>query len=345
MIQPHSNPYNEEGLWPEKTYHNNILSTCLRDLIGRESTFASERANRHVYGSGYTGNISNFTEMLMHTRHRKNQSKEPIEELELVRKFKSGGMPIQELNFSIPINLKETNQRSYAIWQISHNTTDLSDLISNQKVISSVYQSPSITKCKIVPSYQTPVTTFGKKDLVNLEGYVNYETENLNCKQTGLSISQQIMPSEIFSNSQVHQRCPNLKKQLNLTTIKEPVNKRSQATLISPEDITEKDVLLGRGRGAINHNTMFRKLIVQSQFQYVLARKRGKITIARRIVTHVRRYGGRFLKIDKETELYHDVGDPKATQKASQALREGFSKKIRNELVIRGYSTLCDSVE
>ena len=45
----------------------------------------------------------------------------------------------------------------------------------------------------------------------------------------------------------------------------------------------------------------------------------------------VRELGGRFLELDERTNIYRDIGDKKATEKTSQALREGQTK-IRKQL-------------
>ena len=45
----------------------------------------------------------------------------------------------------------------------------------------------------------------------------------------------------------------------------------------------------------------------------------------------IRELGGRFLELDERSGVYRDIGDKKATEKTSQALREG-QKGIRQEL-------------
>jgi len=49
------------------------------------------------------------------------------------------------------------------------------------------------------------------------------------------------------------------------------------------------------------------------------------------IVNAVRELGGRFLEVDERTGRYTDIGDKKATEKTSQALREGQTK-IRKDI-------------
>lgn len=93
------------------------------------------------------------------------------------------------------------------------------------------------------------------------------------------------------------------------------------------EKVNENDVLCGRGGATNNHvgNRNFRKLVGEHQHAYLMARKRDKREIAQRIVSIVRNNGGRFLKRDENSsEEWVDVGDKRACEKTSQALREGL---------------------
>lgn len=87
------------------------------------------------------------------------------------------------------------------------------------------------------------------------------------------------------------------------------------------------DVLCGRGGGSNNHpgNEAFRLLVNEVKLPYVNCPKREKPLIARRIVEAVRNQSppGRFLQKDGKTGLWNDIGDGKAREKTSQALREG----------------------
>ena len=96
------------------------------------------------------------------------------------------------------------------------------------------------------------------------------------------------------------------------------------------EGITEphkNDVLCGRGGGSNNHsgNESFRELVNRVKCDYLGCPKREKPVLAMRIVQAVRAQSppGRFLQHDKLTELWKDIGDNKAREKTSQALREG----------------------
>lgn len=89
----------------------------------------------------------------------------------------------------------------------------------------------------------------------------------------------------------------------------------------------------GRGGGSNNHpgNEAFRVLVNDVKIMYVNCSKREKPLIARRIVEAVRNQTppGRFLQKDNETGLWNDIGDGRAREKTSQALREG-APVIRN---------------
>eukprot|EP00568_Trieres_chinensis_P002061 CAMPEP_0183309280 /NCGR_PEP_ID=MMETSP0160_2-20130417/24801_1 /TAXON_ID=2839 ORGANISM="Odontella Sinensis, Strain Grunow 1884" /NCGR_SAMPLE_ID=MMETSP0160_2 /ASSEMBLY_ACC=CAM_ASM_000250 /LENGTH=211 /DNA_ID=CAMNT_0025473283 /DNA_START=117 /DNA_END=753 /DNA_ORIENTATION=+ len=89
----------------------------------------------------------------------------------------------------------------------------------------------------------------------------------------------------------------------------------------------ENDVLCGRGGATNNHegNKRYRAIVADHQTEYLHAKKREKAGIARVIVGIVHSRGGRFLKkLSDGTDGWTDVGDKKATEKTSQALREGL---------------------
>lgn len=111
--------------------------------------------------------------------------------------------------------------------------------------------------------------------------------------------------------------------------------------------VSINDVLCGRG-GLTNHhsgNIFFRKLVRRHQETYLLASKRDKASVARQIVDTIRSLNppGRFLKKTKQgtksgykkgsdhndyipgdssTGVWVEIGDKKAREKTSQALRE-----------------------
>jgi len=94
--------------------------------------------------------------------------------------------------------------------------------------------------------------------------------------------------------------------------------------------IGPKDVLCGRGGATNNHpgNQRFRAIVAEHMPEYLQAKKKQKAWIARTVVRTIQQDGGRFLKRDKDPltgrEVWTEVADKKATEKTSQALREGL---------------------
>lgn len=95
------------------------------------------------------------------------------------------------------------------------------------------------------------------------------------------------------------------------------------------------DVLSGRGGGTNNHpgNEKFRELVHSKKVLYVNSSKREKALVSCAIVEYIRNQTpvGRFLQRDEKTGLWYDIGDQKAREKTSQALREG-APDIRREI-------------
>lgn len=91
------------------------------------------------------------------------------------------------------------------------------------------------------------------------------------------------------------------------------------------EQIQENDVLCGRGGETNNNvgNIRYRELVKHYQAHYLKAKRRDKPKIARCIVDIIRRKNGRFLKKVPGEHTWRDVGNTKAREKTSQALREG----------------------
>ncbi|KAL7546248.1 hypothetical protein ACHAWF_009583 [Thalassiosira exigua] len=90
-------------------------------------------------------------------------------------------------------------------------------------------------------------------------------------------------------------------------------------------NVTCKDVVMGRGSGTQNHcgNVTYRKLVYLNKELYATASKFDKLKISKAIVAAVR-LGGHFVQADdKRGGLYYDIGDKRAWDKTSQALREG----------------------
>ncbi|OEU11731.1 hypothetical protein FRACYDRAFT_192096, partial [Fragilariopsis cylindrus CCMP1102] len=102
-------------------------------------------------------------------------------------------------------------------------------------------------------------------------------------------------------------------------------------------DPNENDVLCGRGGRINSHagNVQFRDTIHSKKKEYLApsTKKLEKAHIAAGIVNDIRTMDppGRFLKEDKGTELWFDIGDAKAIKKTGQALRED-APDIRPEI-------------
>lgn len=88
----------------------------------------------------------------------------------------------------------------------------------------------------------------------------------------------------------------------------------------------ENDVMYGRGGGTNHHpgNKQYRKMVEDRKLEYVNCKRLDKPLVALEIIREWRSQipPGRFLKLDEKTGLWNDVGDKKAREKTSQALRE-----------------------
>ena len=97
----------------------------------------------------------------------------------------------------------------------------------------------------------------------------------------------------------------------------------------------QHDVLCGRGGGTNNHvgNELFRQMVNQKKRVYLNSCKRDKPAVSRGIVQAIRNLDppGRFLQRNETTGMWYDIGDQKAREKTSQALREG-APEIRKSL-------------
>ncbi|KAL3938333.1 MAG: hypothetical protein SGARI_001780 [Bacillariaceae sp.] len=109
---------------------------------------------------------------------------------------------------------------------------------------------------------------------------------------------------------------------------------------VSMKDITdprETDVLCGRGGAALRHpgNQTYRRLVNLNKGLYITCLKTEKLKISRSIVAAIREQKGRFLERDAKKGTWYDIGDKKAIEKTSQALREG-QPKLRAKMVEMG---------
>ena len=93
-------------------------------------------------------------------------------------------------------------------------------------------------------------------------------------------------------------------------------------------DPSDTDVLCGRSSAAVRHpgNQMYRRLVNENKDLYITSAKTYKINVSRSIVGAIREQRGRFLEIDNDKNTWYDIGDKKAIEKTSQALREGQPK-------------------
>ena len=92
------------------------------------------------------------------------------------------------------------------------------------------------------------------------------------------------------------------------------------------KDPHENDVMYGRGGGTNHHsgNKQYRTMVEDRKLEYVNSKRLDKPLVALEIIRIWRGQvpPGRFLKLDEKTGLWNDVGDKKAREKTSQALRE-----------------------
>jgi len=102
-------------------------------------------------------------------------------------------------------------------------------------------------------------------------------------------------------------------------------------------DPRESDVLCGRGGAALRHpgNLTYRRLVNLNKGLYITCLKTEKLKISRSIVAAIREQRGRFLERDATAGVWIDIGDKKAIEKTSQALREG-QPKLRKKMVELG---------
>jgi hypothetical protein len=96
--------------------------------------------------------------------------------------------------------------------------------------------------------------------------------------------------------------------------------------LTNIQDPHENDVMYGRGGGTNHHkgNKRYRQMVEDRKVDYVNSKRLDKPMVALEIVREWRAQDppGRFLKLDEKTNQWNDVGDRKAREKISQALRE-----------------------
>jgi len=115
---------------------------------------------------------------------------------------------------------------------------------------------------------------------------------------------------------------------------------------IKESEINPNDVLCGRGGLTNTHigNRSFRAIVKEYQEKYITAMKKEKPKVAEIVVKKILEMTppGRFIKKDKPSGMWFDVGHTKAVEKTCQALREGASK-IRSRM--ESTKTPTDHVE
>ncbi len=109
----------------------------------------------------------------------------------------------------------------------------------------------------------------------------------------------------------------------------------------------KNDCLYGRG-GATNHhpgNKAYRKLVDSKKAEYLASTRVDKPEVSLSIVHMWRAMNppGRFLVQDKTTRLWRDVGDDRAREKTSQALREKPARPYVKKKDKRAYGELAIS--
>ena len=153
----------------------------------------------------------------------------------------------------------------------------------------------------------------------------NKKVKTLNQSITGKSSNNQ--PS-IMSRTVSDSSCDNRQDLPSIHLLNEVVECNSK----EGKFITANDVLCGRG-GLTNHhpgNVFFRRMVRLRQESYLRACKRDKAGVAHTIVWTIRKLDppGRFLKRKKDkggktsAGIWVEIGDRKAREKTSQALRE-----------------------
>ena len=109
--------------------------------------------------------------------------------------------------------------------------------------------------------------------------------------------------------------------------------------------ISEHDIICGRGGLALKHpgNAAYRKIVTLNKELYATCLKTEKLRISKSIVAAIREINARFVeredgktatKLDETDEhgnpcTWRDIGDKRAIEKTSQALREGQPKLLK----------------
>lgn len=122
-------------------------------------------------------------------------------------------------------------------------------------------------------------------------------------------------------------------KEIDLTQGDEPEKEPTKTNILKKpwplldiKEPHENDVLYGRGGGTNHHpgNKRYRRIVESRKNDYITSKRLDKPLVALEIIKNWRSQdpSGRFLKQDESTGMWNDVGDKKAREKTSQALRE-----------------------
>mmetsp|Transcript_3022 Transcript_3022/g.6615 ORF Transcript_3022/g.6615 Transcript_3022/m.6615 type:complete len:561 (+) Transcript_3022:240-1922(+) len=115
--------------------------------------------------------------------------------------------------------------------------------------------------------------------------------------------------------------------------------------LIGVTTVNDRDIICGRGGLALKHpgNSAYRKIVSLNKELYATCLKTEKLRISKSIVAAIREITGRFLERedgktsasleekddDGNLVAWRDIGDKRAVEKTSQALREGQPKLLK----------------
>lgn len=145
---------------------------------------------------------------------------------------------------------------------------------------------------------------------------------------------------EVFSFPSVEEALEDDDDGKPAATLSTPTKKRRKRNRTKPNhdpevmdycEVTDDDVLLGRG-GRSNHHAGNKRYLIEKekiQARYLAADKDAKTGISQELVDIIENWGGRFLKLDEDTNRWYKVKNIVARKKASQTLREMNTEQYR----------------
>ena len=119
----------------------------------------------------------------------------------------------------------------------------------------------------------------------------------------------------------------------------EPVPMREPTPIPEEFQLRDLDICCGRGKGCWNHpgNQMFQKIIHASVERYSDAKtKNEKSLVVASIVEGLNKSGARFVKQDKPTGRWYDIGQTQARDKTGHAIRDYILNRSKREAKKRG---------